>query len=89
MTGRGLVVAPMPALHEVRGPGDVDVELRFPDGTRRTAVMSVVHYFVHPLPAAQRWMCLFASLGKADVPIGTEIWCPDNVLRPPSLRTVG
>jgi hypothetical protein len=79
ITGRGLMIAPLPALHEVRGPGDFEVELRLPDGARRAARLTVVEPFVLPASAVQRWSCLFADLGKADVPIGTEVWCGDDV----------
>jgi hypothetical protein len=79
ITGRGLMVAPMPALDEIRGPAEIDVELRLPDGTRRPARLSVLTELVHPTPAIQRWGLLFKDLAKSDVPIGTEIWCPDDV----------
>ena len=82
ITGRGLMVAPMPALDEVRGPGDIDVELRLPDGTRRAARLSLMTEFINPTPAIRRWACLFADLGKSEVPLGTEIWCPDDVFVP-------
>jgi hypothetical protein len=81
ITGRGLMVAPMPALDEIRGPGDIDVELRLPDGTRRPARLSVLTEFFHPAPSIQRWALMFRDLAKSEVPIGTEIWCPDDVLR--------
>jgi hypothetical protein len=82
VTGRGLIVAPMPALHEIRGPGEVEAELRLPDGTVRTATMSVVVEFIHPTPAIRRWTLTFKTLEKGDVPIGTEIWCPESVFMP-------
>ena len=72
----------MPALGEIRGPGDIDVELRLPDGTRRPARLSVLVEFVHPTPSMQRWALMFEALAKSEVPIGTEIWCPDDVFRP-------
>ena len=82
ITGRGLMVAPMPARDEIRGPGDIDVELRLPDGTRRPARLSVLAEFVHPTPSSPRWALMFADLAKSEVPIGTEIWCADGVFRP-------
>jgi len=82
ITGRGLMVAPMPALDEVRGPGEVDVELRLPDGTRRAARLSIMAELVTPAPAMRRWACLFEDLGKSEVPLGTEIWCPEDVFVP-------
>ena len=82
ITGRGLMVAPMPALDEIRGPGEIDVELRLPDGTRRSARMSVRVEFVHPTPAIRRWACLFEDLAKPEVPIGTEILVSGRRLHP-------
>jgi hypothetical protein len=86
MSGRGLMIAPMPARHELRGPGDITVELRLPDGTRREARLSVLHEDLYPTPAIRRWACLFRDLGKTEVPIGTEIWC-DEAAFMPTLRT--
>ena len=82
VTGRGLMVAPMPALDQVRGPGDVDVELRLPDGTHRAARLSITAELVTPTPAIRRWACLFEDLDKSEVPLGTEIWCPEDVFVP-------
>lgn len=79
ISGRGLMVAPLPALDEVRGPGDVDVELRLPDGTRRAARLSIMTEFVNPTPTVRRWACLFADLAKSELPLGTEIWCPEEI----------
>src|SRR5262245_7286947 len=80
ITGRGLMIAPLPAQDQIRGPGDIDVELRLPDGTRRAARLSILAEFVHPTPTTPRWACLFEDLAKSEVPIGTEVWCPDEVL---------
>jgi hypothetical protein len=79
ISGRGLMIAPMPALDEVRGPGDFDVELRLPDGARRMARLSILPELVNPTPAIRRWACLFQDLGKHDVPLGTEIWCEESL----------
>lgn len=78
IAARGLVVVPAPPVEEVRGPGDLEVQLRLPDGTRRGANLTLTHLFISPTPAIQRWGCMFRSLGKADVPIGTEVWCPEE-----------
>ena len=88
VTGRGVIVAPMPGLQEIRGPGDVEVELRLPDGTQRTASMSIAVEHFHPAPAVRRWTCTFKALAKEDIPIGTEIWCRDSLFMPrlPSAR---
>jgi hypothetical protein len=77
---RGLVVVPAPPLDEVRGPGDLEVELRLPDGSRRVETLSLQHEFLRPTPAVHRWNCAFKSLDKAQVPIGTEIWCSEQAL---------
>jgi len=79
ITGRGLMIAPMPALHEIRGPGEIDVELRLPDGSRRAARLDILTEFINPTPAIRRWALLFKDLSKAAVPIGTEIWCAEDV----------
>jgi len=86
ISGRGLLIAPMPALHELRGPGELAVELRLPDGTHREARLSVLQEPVNPTPSIRRWACLFEDLSKTEVPIGTEIWCDDAALMP-ALRT--
>jgi hypothetical protein len=76
---RGLIVVPAPPVQEVRGPGDLDVELHLPGGGRREATLTLLHEFITPVPAIRRWGCMFRSLGKAEVPIGTEIWCAESV----------
>jgi hypothetical protein len=88
VSGRGLILWPAPALEEVRGPGDIQVELRFADGAVRTATLSVWHEFFTPPPKVRRWSCVFPAFSKADVPVGTELWCADDVfLAPTSLGT--
>lgn len=82
VTDRGVIVAPMPPEHELRGPADVEVELRLPDGTRRTASLSIALEHFYPPPGIRGWTCMFKTLAKSEVPIGTEIWCPDDVFRP-------
>ena len=37
---------------------------------------------LHPPPGIRGWTCMFKTLAKSEVPIGTEIWCPDDVFRP-------
>ncbi|MBK6528848.1 MAG: hypothetical protein IPN17_01195 [Deltaproteobacteria bacterium] len=80
INARGLVVVPAPRIQEVRGPGDLDVELHFPDGQRRKATLTLLFEFLFPAPAIRRWGCMFRSLAKADVPIGTEVWCEESAL---------
>ena len=53
VTDRGVIVAPMPPEHELRGPADVEVELRLPDGTRRTARLSIALEHFYPPPGTR------------------------------------
>jgi hypothetical protein len=76
---RGLVVIPAPAVDEVRGPGDVQVELLKPDGSKLSATLTLMSEFLYPPPPVLRWCCVFKSLSKMDVPIGTEIWCDEKL----------
>jgi hypothetical protein len=77
--GRGLIVVPAPAIDDVRGPGDVQVELRRPDGSSAASTLTLAHEFLYPPPAIRRWNCMFKSLNKAEVPIGTEVWCGEDL----------
>ena len=77
--GRGLVVVPTPRVEDFRGPGTVPVELRRPDGSHSAAELTVLPQFISPTPKVLRWACLFRSLTKSDVPIGTEVWCDDDL----------
>ena len=86
---RGLVVVPAPPVNEVRGPGEFEVELRLPDGSRRVDTLTLLHEFITPAPAIRRWGCMFKSLDKAQVPIGTEVWCSEQVFLPPDSRHAG
>lgn len=79
IAGRGLVVIPAPPVDDVRGPGDIQVELLKPDGSRLSATLTLATEFLYPPPAVLRWGCMFKSLSKADVPIGTEIWCNEKL----------
>jgi hypothetical protein len=79
---RGLVVVPAPPMAEVRGPGQLAVELRFADGSRRKATVTLSRMFGTPKPDVLRWGCMFKSLQKTDVPIGTEVWCDDDAFLP-------
>jgi hypothetical protein len=78
IAGRGLVVAPAPLISDFPGPKVVEVELRRPDGSTATANLSFEHAFQTPPPREYRWACIFRSLGKGDVPIGTEIWLKES-----------
>ncbi len=75
---RGLVVVPAPPIDEVRGPGDIQVELK-PDGGKLPAMLTLATEFLYPPPAVLRWGCMFKSLSRADVPVGTEIWCDEEL----------
>jgi len=76
---RGLVVVPAPAVEECKGPGDVEVELRRPDGSIMLATLTLAWEFVSPTPAVVRWCCIFKALTKEDVPTGTEVWCDEGL----------
>jgi hypothetical protein len=76
---RGLVVVPAPPVDEVRGPSDIQVELIKPDGSKLPAILTLATEFLYPPPAVLRWGCMFKSLSKADVPVGTEIWCDEEL----------
>jgi hypothetical protein len=73
LEGYGLVVAPGPRFGEVE-PGVVEVELRRPDGTVVRATLSLEYDFPVPTPPVRHWTPVFRSLGKDDVPVGTEVW---------------
>ena len=79
ISGRGLIVVPAPAIEEFRGPGNVTTELRRPDGSILSATLTVGHELIRPPPTVRRWACMFGSLAKADVPIGTEVWCGEDL----------
>ena len=79
ISGGGLVVDPAPPVAEVRGPGEFEVELRLPDGSRRVATLTLLHEFITPPPAVRRWGCMFRVLDKTQVPLGTEVWCAAQV----------
>jgi hypothetical protein len=76
---RGLVVVPAPQVDEVRGPGDIPVELVKPDGSRLRATLTLMTEFLYPPPTVLRWGCVFKSLSKIDVPISAELWCGEDM----------
>lgn len=79
ITGRGLVCVPAPLYEEYSGPRLVEVELRRPGGSVKTAFMTFEHVFQTPPPKEPRWGCVIRFADKQDVPIGTEIWIsPDS-----------
>ena len=86
---RGVVVVPAPRVDEVHGPGDIQVELRLPDGSRREGTLTLLHEFITPPPAVRRWGCTFKSLDQAQVPIGTEVWCSEQVFLAPTSGDAG
>ena len=70
----GLVVVPGPAVSEFSGPAKFEVELKRPDGSSRTAELSVTYAFPVPTPPRPQWTCLLKGVEKSEVPIGTEVW---------------
>ena len=79
ITRLGLVVVPGPLLPEFAGPVTLTAELWRPDGTSIEAPLSISYFFFVPPPKERRWVCRFQSLGKEDVPVGTEIWLEEGV----------
>jgi hypothetical protein len=61
---RGLLVIPAPAVDEVRGPGDIQVELLKPDGSKLSATLTLMSEFLYPPPPVLRWCCMFKSLSR-------------------------
>jgi len=84
ITTRGIVVVPdLPTDRLVHPARSVEVELRLPDGTRRTAALEFTVPFI--APTLSNWpICtgMLKTLSKADVPVGTEIWCDESVFVP-------
>jgi len=70
----GLVIVPGPLQAEYKGPLKMDVSLERPDGTDRTAHLSMQHVFFHPFPKEYRWVCVLTGIDKAEVPPGTRVW---------------
>ena len=79
IAGRGLIVVPAPAIKNIRGPGDVLAEVRRPDGSMLSATLTLAHEFLVPPPEVHRWNCTFRGLGKKEVPVGSEVWCSNDV----------
>jgi hypothetical protein len=75
--GRGLVVVPGPLEEEFAGPGNVEVELRRPDGSVRQLLLTLAYHFQSPPSRERRWSCTLGAQSKAEVPIGTEVWIGD------------
>jgi hypothetical protein len=81
ITGRGVLVTPEPPLSALRGPVDVTASLRLPDGTTRDAVLAIlIPMYSPPIPRPfKTFACLLKGLVVDDVPVGTEVWCPDEI----------
>ena len=59
---------------EYSGPREFAVRLVRPSGSEQEARLTLEHLFQTPPPAEHRYACLLRGLGKAEVPLGTEIW---------------
>lgn len=71
----GLVIVPCPLTSEYTEPvGNVLVKVHRPDGSAITAYLLITHHFQTPPAKERRWSCMFRSLQKGDVPVGSEIW---------------
>ncbi len=76
ITKRGVVVAPEVDLGD--GRRTITVELRRPDGAVVRAEACAEIPFTNPPRLEARHVLRFATLSKADVPNGTEIWIDDG-----------
>ena len=74
IASRGLIVVPGIPVQQFKRPANLKVELRLPDGSTRSAVLSLMIAFQTPPPKEYRYECTFKGLKKEDIPIGTEIW---------------
>ena len=74
ISGPRLIVVPGPLQAEYEGPRQFAVTLKSPNGTERSATLTLEHMFQSPPPKEYRWVCLLRGLTKADVPLGTEVW---------------
>jgi hypothetical protein len=74
ISGRGIVAVPGPLEDEYSGPREFAVRLVLPSGSEREARLTLEQVFQTPPPIERRYACLLRGLGKADVPIGTDIW---------------
>jgi hypothetical protein len=59
------------------------VELRRPDGGKTATTMTLAHESLYPPPQIKRWGCIFGTLGKEEIPVGTEVWCEDEIFLDP------
>jgi hypothetical protein len=67
------VVEPGPLISQVDTSGDLDVEIRRPDGTVTWATLSLS--FQMPSSSGEpRRLSVFRKLKPTDVPVGSEIW---------------
>ena len=74
IASRGLVVVPGPLTESFAGPASLNVELRRPNGSIVHAPLLIEHQFQTPPSTERRWACVFTTLSKQDLPVGTEIW---------------
>ena len=69
------VVEPGPLVSQIETPGDVEVEVRRPDGTVTWATLSLSFQVPSTSSGGPRHLSVFNNLKPADVPVGSEIWC--------------
>lgn len=81
IAGRGLIVVPGVPIKQFAKPIDLEVELRKPDGSISQAVLSLQYTFQTPPPKVRRYACIFRNLDKNDVPLGTEVWHSNVIVR--------
>jgi hypothetical protein len=78
--GRCLVVAPSVPLDIYSGLREIMVELKAPNGSARTAILSLGLPFLDPPPNQPEYIGVFRDLKKPDVPIGTVILLPSKAI---------
>jgi hypothetical protein len=68
------VIEPGPVVGEIEAPGDVDVEIRRPDGTVTWATLTLSFQLPRLSTGEARHLAAFKHLKSSEVPIGSEIW---------------
>lgn len=69
------VVEPGPLTSVVESPGDVEVEIRRPDGTVTWAMLTLSFRLPASADDQTRYLSVFRNLKPGEVPEGSQIWC--------------
>ncbi len=70
-----VVVEPGPLVTEIDAPGDIEVEIRRPDGTVTWATLTLSFHMKPSADQAARYLSVFKRLKQSEVPDGSEVWC--------------